>query len=383
MEHIASPRIRTGFFIIADISGYTSFLTDTELGHAQEIIEEIIRLLLDHIQPPLKIVQLEGDAVFYYVPEEMLPEPERLLEHIEACYCDFVSHIHYARRLTHCGCRACSSMHTLDLKFFVHYAEYMIQKVPGTSEGVAGPGIILLHRLLKNGVTEKTGLRGYALMTNAYLDRIGMPSSITAHTETYEHIGEVRCGLHDLQAYEHKMRDVKRVYLERGDADYIYERILAASPELLWSFIIDPERRKLYQTIKELKPVRNSSGRMGIGAEFHCDHGTFTRVTQMLDWRPFHYMTNTTVQSFHKLPLKSPKSMVTFEFIPIDSGHTKISFRVRSLRRDWFTVEFLRRIGKRLFDKENEKDYNRLDKVLAKMQREDKPTEGYLPGTDH
>jgi hypothetical protein len=159
MERIASTKIRTGFFIIADISGYTSFLTDTELEHAQEIIEEIIRLLLDHIKPPLKIVQLEGDAVFYYVPEEMLPEPERLLEHIEACYCDFVSHIHYARRLTHCGCRACSSMHTLDLKFFVHYAEYMIQKVPGTSEGVAGRDIILLHRLLKNSVTEKTGLR--------------------------------------------------------------------------------------------------------------------------------------------------------------------------------------------------------------------------------
>jgi uncharacterized protein YndB with AHSA1/START domain len=119
------------------------------------------------------------------------------------------------------------------------------------------------------------------------------------------------------------MRDMKRVYLEPRDADYIYERILPASPELLWSFIIDPERRKQYQTIKELKPVRNNSGRMGVGAEFHCDHGAFTRVTQMLDWRPFHYMTNTTVQSFHKLPLKSPKSMVTFEFIPIDSGHTK------------------------------------------------------------
>ena len=79
---VTPPKIRTGFFIIADISGYTSFLTETELEHAQGIIEEIIRLLLDHIQPPLKIVQLEGDAVFYYVPEEMLPEPERLLEHI-------------------------------------------------------------------------------------------------------------------------------------------------------------------------------------------------------------------------------------------------------------------------------------------------------------
>jgi len=377
-----APKIRTGFFIIADISGYTSFLTETELEHAQEIIEEIIRLLLDHIQPPLKIVQLEGDAVFYYVPEEMLPEPERLLEHIEACYCDFVSHIHYARRLTHCGCRACSSMQTLDLKFFVHHGEYMIQNVPGTSEGVAGRDIILLHRLLKNSVTEKTGLRGYALLTNASLDRIGRPLSITPHAETFEHIGEVQCGLYDLHAYENKTRDMKRVYLEPRDADYIYERILPASPELLWSFIIDPERRKQYQTIKELKPVRNNSGRMGVGAAFHCDHGAFTRVTQMLDWRPFHYMTNTTVQSFHKLPLKSPKSMVTFEFIPIDSGHTKISFRVRSLRRDWFTVQFLRWIGKRLFDKENEGDYDRLEKVLAKMQREDKLTDGYPQETE-
>ena len=222
-----APKIRTGFFIIADISGYTSFLTETELEHAQEIIEEIIRLLLDHIQPPLKIVQLEGDAVFYYVPEEMLPEPERLLEHIEACYCDFVSHIHYARRLTHCGCRACSSMQTLDLKFFVHHGEYMIQNVPGTSEGVAGRDIILLHRLLKNSVTEKTGLRGYALLTNASLDRIGRPLSITPHAETFEHIGEVQCGLYDLQAYENRMRDMKRVYLEPRDADYIYERISA------------------------------------------------------------------------------------------------------------------------------------------------------------
>ena len=75
--------------------------------------------------------------------------------------------------------------------------------------------------------------------------------------------------------------------------------------------------------------------------------------------------------------------MVTFEFIPVDSKHTKISFRVRSLRRDWFTVQFLRRIGKRLFDKQNEEDYNRLDKVRAKMQRDDEASGAYLPGTHH
>ena len=365
-----ASKIQTGFFMIADISGYTSFLHETELEHAQEIIEEITKLLLDHIQPPFKMVKLEGDAVLYYVPEEMLPEPERLLEHIEACYCDFVSHIQFAQRLTHCTCRACASMHTLDLKFFAHYGEYIIQKVPGTAEDIVGRDVILLHRLLKNNVAEKMGLHGYALLTNCCLKRMGELSSIAPCTQTYEHIGEVECGVYDLHAYENSMRNMKRVYVEPKDADYIYERIIAASPELLWSFVIDPERRMQYQTIKELKPVRNSSGRMGVNSTFHCDHGAFTRVTKMLDWRPFHYMTNVTTQSFHMLPMKAPKCMSTFEFIPVDATHTKLSFRIRSLSRDWLTVQFLRRIGKHVFNKENNGDYNRLDKVLAKMQED-------------
>lgn len=368
-------KTRTGFFVIADISGYTSFLHDAEQEHAQEIIEEITTLLLDHIKPPFKVVKLEGDAVFYYVPEEMLPEPERLLEHIEACYCDFVSHLQYAQRLTHCTCRACSTMHTLDLKFFAHYGEYMIQKLPGTAEDIVGRDIILLHRLMKNGITEQMGLRGYAMLTNTCLSRMGEPSSITAYTQTCEHIGDVACGVYDLHAYEKSMHDTKRVYLEPKDADYSYERIMAASPELLWSFVIDPERRKQYQVIKELKPTRNSTGRMGVGAEFHCDHGAFTRVTKMLDWRPFHYMTNITLQSYNKLPFKAPGSMVTFEFIPVDAAHTKLCMRVRSMSRAWFTVQFMRHIAKHVFNKENNGDYNRLDKVLATMEHEQKESE--------
>jgi hypothetical protein len=64
--------------------------------------------------------------------------------------------------------------------------------------------------------------------------------------------------------------------------------------------------------------------------------------------------------------------MVTFEFIPVDAAHTKLSFRNTLLRRDWFTVQFMRRIAKYVFDKENNGDYNRLDEVLAKMQEENK-----------
>ena len=360
----APSKIHFGFFIIADISGYTSFVSGTELEHAQSIIEELTNLILGHIQSPLKMVKLEGDAVFYYAPAEMLTDAERLLEHIESCYYDFIGHILKIKRLTSCQCRACASMHTLDLKFFAHYGEYMIQKVPGTHEDIVGLDVILLHRLLKNTVTEKMGLRGYALLTNACLERMGQLSSLTPHSETYEHIGEVQCGIYDLQSYEQKLRETKRVYLEAKDADYIFEHTLKASPELLWSFIIEPQKRVQWQGIKKVINTHNRSGRMGVDAEFHCDHGSFSRVTRLLDWRPFHYMTNVSVQSFHWFPMKAPPCQGIFEFMPLDAEHTKVSMRTRSLKRGWFTMLIVRLFMKRMLDKENNAEFNKLDQIL-------------------
>lgn len=363
----ASSKIHSGYFIIADISGYTSFVSGTELEHAQSIIEELTKLILGHIQSPLKMVKLEGDAVFYYVPSGSLPDAERLLEHVESCYYDFIGHILKIKRLTSCQCRACTSMHTLDLKFFVHYGEYMIQRVPGTQEDIVGKDVILLHRLLKNSVTEKMGLRGYALLTNACLERMGQPSSITPHTETYEHIGEVKCGVYDLRSYEQQLRETKHVYLEAKDADYIFERTLKASPELLWSFIIEPGKRVLWQHIKKVINTQNSSGRMGMDAAIHCDHGSFSRITRMLDWRPFHYMSNVSVHSFKWLPMKAPPCEGIYEFIPVDAEHTRVSMRTRSLSRGWFTMLIVRLFMKRMLDKENNTEFHKLEKVLLEL----------------
>jgi hypothetical protein len=358
----AKPHIQEGFFIIADISGYTSFLSGTGLEHAQAIIEELTKLVLDHIRSPMKMVKLEGDAVFYYVPGEMLPEAERLLDHIESCYFDFVNHIQNIQRLTTCRCRACSSMHTLDLKFFAHYGEYINQKLPGTAEDVVGPDVILLHRLLKNSVTEKTGLRGYALLTNACLERIGKPSSIRPHTETYEHLGEVQCSVHDLRAVAQMMREARRIYIEPDEADFVYERIMHATPELLWSFNIDPQRRMQWQNITGVKNTRNVFGRSGVGGETHCSHGSFDRISRILDWRPFHYYT---LESYHKPAWKGPPALVIFEFIPVDAERTRISFRLRSLRRDWLTLQIFRLFVKSFLHKEFTTEYDRLEKELG------------------
>src|SRR5213594_4423911 len=78
-----------GYLVIADISGYTSFLTRTELEHAHGIVAELTALVIARLGAPLRFVELEGDAVFAYAPAAAFADPERLLDMIEACYVAF------------------------------------------------------------------------------------------------------------------------------------------------------------------------------------------------------------------------------------------------------------------------------------------------------
>jgi hypothetical protein len=62
--------------IIADISGYTRFMTRTKmsLAHAQAIITELLQSILHEIEIPLHVVEIEGDAVFFYGIEVGCPK---------------------------------------------------------------------------------------------------------------------------------------------------------------------------------------------------------------------------------------------------------------------------------------------------------------------
>ena len=110
----ASPSIQRGYILIADLSGYTPFVHQTEMEHAQAITRELMEVLLQRVHTPFKLVQLEGDAIFYYAPDHMIPEPERVIENVEACYMDFRDHLLKIERFSNCKCRACSSIQTLD-----------------------------------------------------------------------------------------------------------------------------------------------------------------------------------------------------------------------------------------------------------------------------
>ena len=60
------PAPEAAYFLIADISGYTSFLAGVELDHAQDIIADLMDAVVKALRPPFRLAKFEGDAAFVY-----------------------------------------------------------------------------------------------------------------------------------------------------------------------------------------------------------------------------------------------------------------------------------------------------------------------------
>jgi Protein of unknown function (DUF2652) len=179
----------SGFLVLADISGFTAFVTATELEHGAEVTATLLAHVMEALAPPLEIQELEGDAVFA-LGSDRLGRPGVLV--LEAFDRAFVAFGRQQRELsldTSCACRACAGVLALRLKLIVHHGSFLRQTVGGRAR-VAGPDVILAHRFLKNDVASAT----YALFTSTAVGRIGIDPSATGmrpYTGSYAHFGEV------------------------------------------------------------------------------------------------------------------------------------------------------------------------------------------------
>jgi Protein of unknown function (DUF2652) len=279
-------RSRQGYLVLADISGYTAFLTGTELEHAQAIIHELTTLIRERLAPPLRFVKLEGDAVFCYAGEATFPDGERLVELLEACYFDFSNRLENMVRGTTCRCNACASMNLLGLKFIAHFGTYVVQASGGVDD-LAGPDVILAHRLLKNSITEALGIPAFAFFTDACLQHLPASFDLPRHTETYDSFGETAGGVHDLTPILQQMRATRRINIAAGDADLDQIVELAYPPAIVWRYVVDPlERQRWACRLFDKNPdthVPNERGRLGGGAGFHCSHGPSTATREYVD----------------------------------------------------------------------------------------------------
>ena len=313
-----STTTQHGYLIIADISGYTSYLAGTELEHSHEILSDLLETICAKIESLLTLHKLEGDAVFAYIPESKVTRGETILELMESTYVAFRDKQVSMKRATTCTCNACRNIPSLDLKFIAHHGDYIVQQVRDIRE-LVGSDVNLVHRLLKNRVTDSTGWRAYMMLTEQCLDHLSLNlENAYLQTEAYEHLGDVKTLSVDLHARYREITESRRIVIEEKDADVIFRIDFATPPPVTWEWIQDPLKRNRWVEHVHWKAGDRPSGRAGRGASNHCAHGKTTSTEVTLDWRPFEYSTTDSFENGKKMFSE------TYRFEPLAEGGTRV-----------------------------------------------------------
>jgi len=318
------PKSEPALFLIADISGYTSYLAGVELDHAQDIIADLMNTVVKCLHPPFRLAKFEGDAAFLYAAGDKF-DGSMIQDAIESAYFTFRKRLRNIEQATSCKCKACHGMQQLDLKFAAHHGEFIKQRMGGRDE-LAGRDVILVHRLLKNTVKDSLGGRAYALFSDRCVQAIGIDPAaqeFVGHQETIDVIGAVSCWVRDLEGAWKEEKDRRRNLVTPRMAARVIEFDIAAPRTKVWEYFTQPGQRPKWRAADE---VRESSadGRRGIGTTNHCMHGPHAIIEEVLDWRPFDYLTLTTL-----LPAPdAPKVLMTYAFIENAEGGTHIEIRL-------------------------------------------------------
>ena len=290
-----TPSAQRGYLLLADVSGYTAFLTRSELDHAQDILRALFETLMASLPAPLRVVEVEGDALFAYAPGEAGLPGQTLVEAVENAYAAFAQAQERMHRNTTCTCTACRLIPELDLKFVVHHGPFLLQQlVRKHAAKPSGPDVILAHRLLKNAVRETTGVDAYAFLTEAAVAAGGLSvlaEGMVPHAEAYEHVGAVRGFVHDLGAVWQRERERRRVVIPPEEAWLAVEAVLPAPPSVAWAYLNEPEHKQAWRQADAVTATGGPRGRTGVGTTHHCAHGKMNIAEEVVDWRPFDYVT--------------------------------------------------------------------------------------------
>ncbi len=290
-----------GYLLIADITGYTEVLSETELEHAEDILRNLFNALTNQVKSPWTLHELEGDAIFAHVLDGGILQAQTLLELVEHFYRVFAKTLENRHRNITCQCKACKQIQLLDLKVIIHYGPFALNGVGGR-EKLTGEDAIVIHRLLKNKITEITGVSSYAFFTEAAVQAMPLAEltqTMKMHTEEYEHLGRVSGFVHDLQLVWKHFKKTPRLYVDSTDSSREAHGNFSEPPSVVWDCLTEPDNWKQWTLANRMSITGKHLGRVDVGTEQHRTHGRQTLVHTVVDWKPFDYFTMDT-----PIPLK-------------------------------------------------------------------------------
>jgi hypothetical protein len=189
--------------LIPDISGFTEFMTTTELSHGSQAINMLIDAIVAPIGDEYEVAEIEGDAVLM-IRKGPAPSKKEIFDTCLMILNSFHAQRRWIQEHSVCPCGACLCIDHLTVKFIVHHGPIAEIKV-GRFVKQSGTDVIVAHRLLKNGINNHE----YLLITEKLLQQV--PDSAEAlgmewvsSSEQYNSIGKVEFQFAELNAIRQK-----------------------------------------------------------------------------------------------------------------------------------------------------------------------------------
>ncbi len=141
---------------ISDISGFTEYIQETEIEHSRNVISELLEAMISANTLNLKLAEIEGDALFFYL-ENKIPSNDELMQQIKIMNTAFYNHLEVLKSKTKWSYKTHANLDKLKLKIVAHSAELSFIKIHNIVKPF-GKEVIEIHRLLKNSIKSKNYL---------------------------------------------------------------------------------------------------------------------------------------------------------------------------------------------------------------------------------
>ena len=256
--------LQEGALVIADISGYSAFVQQTEVDHSWSILHELLDTMVRSLAGRMDVSQVEGDAILFI---SGLSASE-VIEALEGTFVAFHRRLRDMQAVTTCPCNACANIGILKLKFVIHHGKFSRQRL-GNVEQLHGPDVIIPHRLLKNKVPSKE----YILVTDAVLEKLPdeVRSRFAPHREEFD-VGTISGGYLEIAGLWEQAQAVERKRVAQDEAMLNSEVVVNTPRAAVYKRMLRPDVMQRYLLSDAVDAVPGARGE-DLGAEFHCHHG--------------------------------------------------------------------------------------------------------------
>jgi len=256
--------LQEGALVLADISGYSKFIAQTEVDHSWSILHELLDTMVRTMEGRMDVSQVEGDAILFISGLT----PAEVVQAVESTFVAFHRRLRDMQAVTTCPCAACANIGVLKLKFVVHHGRFSRQRL-GSVEQLHGTDVIVAHRLLKNKVPSKE----YLLVTDAVLERLpeDMRQTFIAHAEDSD-VGPITGGYREMGPVWEAARSSERQRVTPEEALVNSEVTVDAPVKLVYKLMLRPAIMQRYLFSDDVEKVDGARGE-DLGSEFHCHHG--------------------------------------------------------------------------------------------------------------